>query len=164
MRKINLKISNGKRAFVATVFVLAFFFFTVIAPVVMINLIPQSGLAHYFLDHANYSLVAIPILIYFIYIGVYYFKIKIDHYVIDVTSARALTGVFLKKNYIDISHTMLSDYAFYDRPFSFNKTLVIKIQTEENKIVVKRFNFSFITEREISVISSTLDRIIVKNN
>jgi hypothetical protein len=75
-----------------------------------------------------------------------------------------LLDLFKKKDYIDIPHTMLRDYAFFDRPFSFNKTLMLKIETQSGKKVAKRFNITLMSENEIERISEVFDRIIVKNN
>jgi hypothetical protein len=59
---------------------------------------------------------------------------------------------------------MLRDYYFFDRPFSFNKTLMLKIETQSGKKAVKRFNITLMSENEIERISEVFDRIIVKNN
>ena len=59
---------------------------------------------------------------------------------------------------------MLKDYSFFDRPFSFNKTLMLKIETGSGKRISKRFELTLISEREVESISSVLDIIIVKNN
>ena len=75
-----------------------------------------------------------------------------------------MIGFLRPKDYIDIAHTMLKDYSFFNRPFSFNKTLMIKIETDSGKIIAKRFNLTLITEKEVKAISKVLDRIIVKNN
>jgi len=71
---------------------------------------------------------------------------------------------FKKKDYVDIPHIMLRDYSFFDRPFSFNKTLMLKIETQSGKKVAKRFNITLMSENEIERISKVFDGIIVKNN
>ena len=101
---------------------------------------------------------------YFSYTGIYYYKIKVDPYVIDITTYRTISGLFKKKDFVDIPHTMLTDYTFFDRPLSFNKTLMLKIETDSGKKITKRFNLSLISEKEIEKISNVFDRIIVNNN
>jgi hypothetical protein len=71
---------------------------------------------------------------------------------------------FKKKDYVDIPHTMLRDYSFFDRSFSFNKTLMLKIETQSGRKVAKRFNITLMSENEIERISKVFDRVIVKNN
>ena len=167
MHKINIKVTNRNKATIATLLIFLFGFTTILFPLMLMYLIPQSGLGHYFIDHtmlSDYSFVSVPLLIYFIVTGVYYYKIKIDPYVIDITSYRTVSGIFKKKDYVDIDHTMLSDYSFFDRPFTLNKTLMLKIETESGKKIAKRFNLTLISEKEIARISSVLDKIIVNNN
>ena len=164
MHKINIKVTNRNKVTLTTLFITFFGFSTILFPLILINIIPESGLGHYIFDHVNYTFISVPIIIYFMITGVYYYRIKIDPYVIDITSYRTISGIFKKKDFIDISHNMLKDYSFFDRPFSFNKTLMLKIETGSGKRISKRFELTLISEREVESISSVLDRIIVKNN
>ena len=164
MRKINLKVTNKNKAILGTFFIALFAASSILIPLILIYLIPQSGLGHYFLDNINYLFISILGLIYFIITGFYYYKIKIDPYVIDITSYRTVSGFFKKKDFVDIPHTMLRDYSFFDRPFSLNKTLMLKIETQSGKKVAKRFNITLMSENEIERISKVFDGIIVKNN
>jgi len=164
MRKINLKLTNRKKVTVATLLITFFGFTTIFFPLVLMYIIPQSGIGYYFSYYINYVFISVPILLYFAVTGVYYYKIKIDPYVIDITSYRTVSGFFQKKDFVDIAHTMLKDYSFFDRPFTLNKTLMLKIETDTGKRIAKRFNLTLISEKEIARISSVLDRIIVNNN
>jgi len=128
------------------------------------NLIPQSGIGNYFLEHLYYGYFSIPILLYVIYTGIYFYKIKIDSYVIDIRSYRTVSGIFKPPNYIDVSHAMLSEFSFFNRPFSFNKTLMIKIETDSGKKVAQRFNLTFLAKKEEKKISKILEQIIAKNS
>ena len=160
---INLRCNNFKLAYFITVIVFLFGIFTIIVPLVFVYMLPNAGIAYYITQYQNYFLFTIPIFIYFIINGVFVYEVKIDSYVIQITSNRTITGFLNPRNYIDISHKMLKDYSFFDRPFSLNKTLMVKIQGD-NKQVIKRFNMTLISEKEIEKISKTLDKIIVKNN
>ena len=164
MHKINLKLTNRKKVTFATLFIAFFGSITILLPMQLIYIIPQSGLGNYFLDHQHYAFITVPILIYFAVTGVYFYKIKIDSYIIDITSYRTISGVFNNADAIDISHSMLINYSFFDRPFSFNKTLMLKIETTSGKKIAKRFNLTLISRAEIKRISNILDRIIVNNN
>jgi len=72
--------------------------------------------------------------------------------------------LFMSKNYIEVPHDMFVGFSFFNRSFSFNKTLMIKIKNDSGKIIVKRFNLSFLLEREELSISKVLEKIIAKNN
>ena len=83
---------------------------------------------------------------------------------IKITSFRPFFEFFGKKDYVDIPHSMLVDYRIFNRPFSFNKTLMLKIKTNSQKNIIKRFNLSFLSKKERQKIGGILKSIIVKNN
>ena len=160
MPRIKLISTNRKTALLITLLIFAFGMITIFFPLLLIRLIPQSGIGNYFFEHLYYGYFSIPIMLYIIYIGVFLYKIKIDSYIIDIRSRRIISGIFKPPHYIDIAHTMLSEFAFFNRPFSFNKTLMIKITTDAGKKVVKRFNLSFLSKKEEKKISKALEQII----
>jgi hypothetical protein len=164
MHKINLKCNNKTKMTILVGGLFFLFFTTIIIPEWFIIYLPFSGLSDFFTNNIIYSLISGVVILYFIFFGAFYYKVNIDLYVIQITSYRVLLDLFKKKDYIDIPHTMLRDYAFFDRPFSFNKTLMLKIETQSGKKVAKRFNITLMSENEIERISKVFDGIIVKNN
>ena len=144
---------------------LFFLFFTaIIIPEWFIVYLPFSGLSDFFTNNILYRILSAVFILYFSIFGNFYYSVNIDSYVIQITSFRVLLDLFKNKDYVDIPHTMLRDYSFFDRPFSFNKTLMLKIETQSGKKVAKRFNITLMSEKEIERISEVFDRIIVKNN
>ena len=164
MHKINLKSTNRKKVIVATLLIIFFGFTTILFPLLLMYIIPESGLGYYFLDHINYTLMLVPLLIYFSVTGVYYYKIKIDPYIINITSYRTISGFFQKTDFVDISHDMIKQFSFFNRSFTFNKTLMIKIETGNGKKIAKRFNLSLLPKREELRIAKVLEQIIAKNS
>ena len=164
MHKINLKFNN-KTKMTFLVGGLFFLFFTaIIIPEWFIVYLPFSGLSDFFTNNILYRILSAVFILYFSIFGNFYYSVNIDSYVIQITSFRVLLDLFKNKDYVDIPHTMLRDYSFFDRPFSFNKTLMLKIETQSGKKVAKRFNITLMSEKEIERISEVFDRIIVKNN
>ena len=144
---------------------LFFLFYTaIIIPELLIIYLPFSGFSDFFTNNIIYSLISGVVILHFIFCGTFYYTVNIDLYVIQITSYRVLLDLFKKKDYVDIPHTMLKDYSFFNRPFSFNKTLMLKIETQSGKKAVKRFNITLMSENEIERISEVFDSIIVKNN
>ena len=74
-------------------------------------------------------------------------------------SHRTITGNFYNKENLDIPHSMLKKYSFFSRPYSFNKTLMLKIEISKNKYIAKRFNMSILTKKEQNRISKILDHL-----
>ena len=163
MHRLNLIKTNRNIVNLATLLIAFFGFTTILFPLLLMYVIPQSGLGHYFLDHVNYAFISVPILVYFLITGVYYYKIKIDPYIIDITSYRTISGFFQKNDYVDVSHAMLKDYSFFNRPFTLNKTLMLKIESDSGKKIAKRFNLSLLSKKEEKEITSVLNKIIADN-
>ena len=118
MPRIKLISNNKRKAILASGIVFIFCMTTIFFPLLLMRLIPQSGIGNYFLDHMYYAYITMPLILYILYIGIFWYQIKIDSYIVDVRSSRIIFGVFRPLNYIDISHTMLSDFSFFNRPFS----------------------------------------------
>ena len=163
MTKIKYYTTNRTRVFILITSLFILFFVSIAIPLIFIKYLTFSGVGHFFSDNISYGIVSTIVLIYFIIIGEYYYYIKIDPYIVQVTSYRPIIDMFKQKDYVDIPHNMLADYAFFDRPLSFNKTLMLKIKTESGREILKRFNLTIVRKKEIEKISYLFDQIIVKN-
>lgn len=164
MHNIKLNYNNKTKTFVLIGGLFFLFFTLIIIPEWIIVYLPFSNLSNFFVNNNIYSIISAVVILHFIFVGVYYYKVNIDSYVIQVTSNRVLLDFFRKKDYVDIPHNMLRDYSFFDRPFSFNKTIMLKIETNSGKKVKKQFYVTLMSKNEIDRISEVFDRIIVKNN
>ena len=148
---------------IATFLTVQFGIIIFLIPSVLINLIPQSALGKYFIDHIYFTYVILPIILYISITGFYYYSIKIDVYIMHMTSFRTISGLLKNKNYIELPHDMLIQYSFFNRSFSVNKTLMLKMNDVNGKKIIKRFKLSFLSKREEQKISKVLDQIIAKN-
>ena len=164
MPRINLKSTNRKVSTTATFLTVFFGIIIFVIPSLLINIIPQSSLANYFIDYIYYAYSILPIILYIIITGFYYYNIKIDAYIMYVTSSRTISGLFMSKNYIEVPHDMLIQYSFFNRSFTLNKTLMLKIQDVNGKVIIRRFNISFLLKSEERKISKVFDEIIAKNS
>ena len=165
MDNINLKCNNKTKMSLLVGGLFFLLFTTIIIPEWFIVYVPFSDLSDYFADNIFiYSLISTVVILHFVFFGIFYYTVNIDPYVIQITSYRVLLDLFKKKDYVDIPHTMLRDYSFFDRSLTFNKTLMLKIETQSGKKVAKRFNITLMSDNEIERISEVFDAIIVKNN
>ena len=163
MRRINLKSSNRKASIAATFLTILFVIISLVIPTLLINIIPESALGNYFVENIYYAYIIIPVLLYILITGFYYYHIKIDAYILYITSFRTLSGLLKSKDYIEIPHNILKKYSFFNRPYSANKTLMIKLDQDNGKKIIKRFNLSFLSKGEENRIRKVLDQIIAKN-
>ncbi len=81
-----------------------------------------------------------------------------------ITSYRTISGLLKVKNYIEVPHDMLRKFTFFKRPFTLNKTLMLRLQDVSGKKIIKRFNLSFLSKSEELRISEVLEKIIAKNS
>ena len=164
MPKLNLKSTNRKVSMLATLLTILFGIVTFIIPSLLINFIPQSTVGNYFSNHTYYAYLILPIILYIIVTGFYFYSIKIDTYIMHITSYRTISGLLKARNYIEVPHDMLRQFSFFNRPFTLNKTLMIKLKDVNGKRIIKRFNISFLSKSEERKISKVLDQIIAKNS
>ena len=164
MPRINLQSTNRKVIMLTTFLTILFVIITFIIPTLLFNIIPQSVIGSYFTNHMYYAYAVLPIILYISIIGFYYYSIKIDAYIMHITSYRIISGLLKVKNYIELPHDMLRQFSFFNRPFTVNKTLMLKLQDGSGKIIIKRFNLSFLSKSEERRISKVLDQIIAKNS
>ena len=148
----------------ATFLIILIGLITFVIPSLVINIIPQSTIGNYFINQIYYAYAILPIIFYIIVTGFYYYYIKIDAYIMYITSYRTISGLLKVKKYIEVPHDMLRKYSFFNRPFTVNKTLMLKLQDASGKRIVKRFNLSFLSKSEERRISEVLEKIIAKNS
>ena len=160
MKKINFKSSNKKKAWFSTIIIIFFSIISILIPLILANYIPQSLIGNYIINHVNIIYLTLPLLLYIIIIGVYTYRISIDPYILYIKSSRTISGMFMNTNEIEIPHDILIDFQFFNRPFSINKTLMIKIINNKDNIIAKRFNMTFITKNEERKITDILNKII----
>jgi len=164
MPRINLQSTNRKSSMIATILTVLFGTIIFIFPLLFINIIPQSAIGHYFINHMYYAYAVLPIILYITITGFYYYSIKIDTYIMHITSYRTISGLLKVKNYIEVPHDMLRQFSFFNRPFTVNKILMLKVQDASGKRIIKRFNLSFLSKSEERRISEVLEKIIAKNS
>ena len=164
MPRTNLKSNNKKVSMIATFLTVIFGILLFIIPSVLINIIPQSALASYLNSHIYYAYAILPVILYIVITGFYFYSIKIDTYIMHITSYRTISGLLKAKNYIEVPHDMLRSYSFFNRPLTVNKTLMLKISDANGKRKIKRFNLSFLSKSEERRISEVLEQIIAKNS
>jgi len=141
-----------------------FLIFIPIVVSVIVYTFPNLAFGDYLFNNIVYIFFSTLILFYFLIARINYYTLKIDSYVIDIKVYRTVISVFNPEDYTDISHDMFVGFSFFNRSFSFNKTLMIKIKNDSEKIVAKRFNLSFLSQREELRISKVLEKIIAKNS
>ena len=157
----NLELKNGKKLTIA--FIIIF-----ILMIMNINSISApsftSFITDFYIDNQNfYLLISLMILVTILYNHLNYYNIKINTQEINIKNHKLTTGIFNSKKGINISNKNLLSYSFTNHSLSFNKTLVLKIKSDEGEVLSKSFIFSFLTLKEELRIKKHLVKLLKKN-
>lgn len=164
--KNNCRVSNQKLSYTIIAVIIFVSIITIVIPLFFLYTFPTSKLTFMFFSYPNnlMSIIGFLFVIYFVISGVFYFSFNIDNYIIEVKSRRVILGFFsTKKNYIEMPKTAVLKYAFYNRSFTFNTTLMIKVQVSRKKTVARRYQISFLSKKKKELIEQSLEKIIQNN-
>jgi len=159
MKMKKIEINNTKRSNYLYILILTYLIVFMILPTfILTNL--ENSLVAVFLNNNLYILVLFYLFfIYFFTIGVYYCYLKVDSYIINISSSRFNT----KNNLLDIKHDMLDSFFFKKSIISWNTTLYLNFKKDQNKSLKRKFCFSLLAESKNNKISLILNNIISNN-
>ena len=164
--KNNCRVSNQKLAYTITAVIVFVSVITIVIPLFFLYTFPTSKLAFMFFSYPNnlMSIIGFLFVIYFVISGVFYFTFKVDNYIIEVKSRRVILWFFATKNHhIEMPKTAILKYAFYNRPFTFNSTLMLKVKVSRKRTVARRFQISFLSKKKKELMEQSLEKIIQNN-
>ncbi|CAI8225306.1 MAG: Uncharacterised protein [Cryomorphaceae bacterium] len=157
-----LELTNRKISTIIFSFIIFLIIFNVEGFIAEYNS-PNFYFGKYFFNHIYYVLISLFFLIYFLIARINYYTIKIDNHLIDIKIYRTVIGLLKPKSLVNVSHEMLTHFFFYNRSFSFNKSLMLKIKTNDEEIVKLNFNLSFLSKKDEQKIKRFLEKIIKQN-
>ena len=159
MKMKKIEINNIKSSKYLYYLILTYLIVFMILPTfILTNL--ENSLVAVFLNNNLYILFSIYLFfIYIFIIGVYYCYFKVDSYIINISSSRFNT----KNNLLDIKHDMLENFFFKKSILSWNTTLYLKFKKDQKKSLIRKFNFSLLTDSKKNKISLVLNKIISNN-
>ena len=160
-KRENLELKNGKKLTIA--FIIIF-----ILMIININFISApsftSFITDFYIDNQNfYLLISLMILVTILYNHLNYYNIKINTQEINIRNNKIIAGFSSSINCNSISKKNLLSYSFTNHSLSFNKTLVLKIKSDEGEVLSKSFIFSFLTLKEELRIKKQLVKLLKKN-
>jgi len=157
-KRENLELKNGKKLTIA--FIIIF-----ILMIININFISApSFITDFNIDNQNFYLfISLMILVTILYNHLNYYNIKINTQEINIRNNKIIAGFSSSINCNSISKKNLLSYSFTNHSLSFNRTLVLKIKSDEGEVLSKSFIFSFLTLKEELRIKKQLVKLLKKN-
>ena len=160
--KTKLELSNRKISTIIFLFIIILIIFNALGFITEYNS-QNFNFGMYFFNNIYYILISLVFLIYFLIKPINYYNIKIDKHSINIKIYRIFIDLLTPKSHINLSSELLKHYYFYNRSFSFNKSLILTIKTNEEEIVKKNFNLSFLSKMDEQKIKRFLQKIINQN-
>ena len=161
--KTKLELSNRKISTIIFLFIIILIIFNALGFITEYNS-QNFNFGMYFFNNIYYILISLVFLIYFLIKPINYYNIKIDKHSINIKIYRIFIDLLTPKSHINLSSELLKHYYFYNRSFSFNKSLILTIKTNEEEIVKKNLNLSFLSKVDEQKIKRLLEKIIKQNN
>ena len=164
---IKSKESNKDKAYAATFVIIIINIITIILPIFFLQIFPTSSITKMFFSFPWCFLIVFGVVfsIYFIFTGIYYFDFKSDKYIIEIRSRRTISSYLSSKtNYLEMPISSIDKFSFFNRPFSLNTTLMVKVKVSHKRAIAKRFNLSFLNKKQKDEISNILEEIIKINH
>ena len=126
---------------------------------------PTLFLIDYLSNYIFYALIFLSlILVYLIIFQFNYYIINLDKHFIDIKIYRTVIRTTNAKNHIYLRNETLKDFSFLNSSFTFNKTLILKINTDKGEIKKIKLNLFLLSKKEEHRINKFLKRIININN
>ena len=160
--KTKLELSNRKISTIIFLFIIILIIFNALGFITEYNS-QNFNFGMYFFNNIYYILISLVFLIYFLIKPINYYNIKINKHSINIKIYRIFIDLLTPKSHINVSSELLTHYYFYNRSFSFNKSLMLQIKTNEEEIVKKNFNLSFLSKMDEQKIIRFLQKIINQN-
>ena len=160
--KTKLELSNRKISTIIFLFIIILIIFNALGFITEYNS-QNFNFGMYFFNNIYYILISLVFLIYFLIKPINYYNIKIDKHSINIKIYRIFIDLLTPKSHTNLSSELLKHYYFYNRSFSFNKSLMLQIKTNEEEIVKKNFNLSFLSKMDEQKIKRFLQKIINQN-
>ena len=163
---IKTRVSNRNAAYLITAIIVIVNTISILIPLFFLYTFPTSSITNIFFTFPWLLLFIFGsvFLVYFIITGVFHFEFKADNYIIEIRSRRTISSYFYTKaNYIDMPISSIEKFTFFNRPFTFNTTLMVKVKVSHRRVSAKRFNFAFLSKKQKDEMESTLEKIVQNN-
>lgn len=164
--RIKTRVDNKNAAYILTSIIVIMNTISVLIPLFFSYTFPTSSITNIFFTFPWILLFIFGIifLVYFIFIGVYHFEFRADNYIIEIQSRRTISSYFYTKaNYIDMPISSIEKFTFFNRPFTFNTTLMVKVKVSHRRAIAKRFNITFLSKKRKDEMERTLEKIVQNN-
>ena len=157
-------IQNKQKSTILTLLVTVLLFSISVIPLIVHMFFYRTSI-YYFLISYNYWIYIVFItFFYFIYHGIYNYKIKFEHSSFLIQSRRTLSSWFGSKVYnLELSNDMLIGFRFVGSFLSINDKLLIQMRSSSGRKSAVRIPLTLVGKKRKRKLEQIFNKIIQNN-
>ncbi len=160
----NIIFHNNKQSLVLTLVVTLLLLSISVVPLIFYFYFYHTFIFRDFINNSYFIYVISFLFFYFIYYGIYNYKIKFEHSTFRIESRRTLSSWFGSKAYdLEISNDMLIGFRFIKTYLNLNDMILIQMQSSSGRKSAVRIPVTFLNKRDKRKITQIYNRIIQNN-
>ena len=127
-------IQNKQKSTILTLLITVLLFSISVIPLIFYTFSHHTIIYNFLSSHNYWIYIVFSLFFYFIYYGVYIYKIKVDNYSLLIQSRRTVSSWFGSKVYnLEISNDMLVGFSFIRSFLSINDKLLIQMRSSSGR-------------------------------
>ena len=157
-------IQNKKKSGILTVLVVALLFSISVIPLIFYTFFYHTVIYNFLISQNYWIYIVFILFFYFIYHGVYNYKIKFDNSSLLIQSRRTISSWFGSKSYnLEISNDMLIGFSFHGSFLSINDKLLIQMRSSSGRKSAIRIPMTLLGKKRKVKLTKILNNIIQNN-
>ena len=157
-------IQNKQKSTILTLLVTLLLFSISIIPLIVYRFFYHTVIYNFLISHNYWIYISFILFFYFIYYGVYIYKIKFDNYSLLIQSGRTISSWFGSKVYnLELSNEMLIGFRFMGSFLSINDKLLIQMKSNGGRKCAVRIPLTLIGKNKKTKLKQRFNNIIQNN-
>ena len=154
-------IQNKIKSGILTLLVIVLLFSISVIPLIFYTFFYHTVIYNFLISQNYWIYIVFILFFYFIYHGVYNYKIKFDNCSLLIQSRRTISSWFGSKSYnLEISNDMLIGFSFHGSFLSINDKLLIQMRSSSGRKSAIRIPMTLLGKKRKVKITKILNNII----
>ena len=157
-------IQNKQKSTILTLLITVLLFSISVIPLIFYTFSHHTIIYNFLSSHNYWIYIVFSLFFYFIYHGVYNYKIEFDNYSLLIQSRRTISSWFGSKSYnLEISNDMIIGFSFHGSFLSINDKLLIQMKSSSGRKSAIRIPMTLLGKKKKVKLTKILNNIIQNN-
>ena len=157
-------IQNKQKSTILTLLVTVLLFSISVIPLIVHMFFYRTSIYYFLISHNYWIYIVFITFFYFIYHGIYNYKIKFEHSSFLIQSRRTLSSWFGSKVYnLELSNDMLIGFRFFRNFLSINDKLLIQMRSSSGRRSAVRIPLTLVGKKRKRKLEQIFNKIIQNN-